>query len=185
MELARVAYEYTPGDAVAAAVYLTDTNPVGRAYRRRYAGGFTAVGVLFGLFAAAWLWLNPRGGEVLGYSLAAVAVYLVFSGLRFQGKIRSKVTDQLARYYDRDECQTLFGPITVVVRRDRLELAGRYSRSEHQWATVTRAAVDDEYLFLVLHGATAVPVPRNAFPSDEAFDRFVEAVRTARPEPVE
>lgn len=66
------------------------------------------------------------------------------------------------------------GRRTVELHPDCLALEAGYGRSQVYWRAVVRTHRDGDYLTLTLPGPQLVPVPRAAFETDAAFDKFVD-----------
>lgn len=172
----RLDFDITIEDQVAAFEAMADHD---EAIVRNRRLGQQVIGTLVGLliviqgvqffFAEEPGWITP---------LAAVVFLLALCPTR--EKMRAQLRKTAAERSQSPEGQMLLGPRSMTFSPQGIGVTASYGSAHFLWTAVIDVLPTPGHLFLVLPGPSYYPVPREAFGSDAAFERFEQELQRFR-----
>jgi hypothetical protein len=181
MEAWEIEFDFTVDGVVAFARYQADYLPDGRKKPKTAPWAWVAllvllvVGVGYNAFHVKGLLLDrlPSSlGEwfqcLLPPALLAACAFLYFFGHRL-------TADAIRKRYRRPENAHLLGRRKLAISPEGLALSWASGNSTIRWNAVHRVATTPTHAFFYINSASAIPLPRRAFPDDEDFEDFVAA----------
>jgi hypothetical protein len=176
----RIEFEQTEDDIAAAAATVIRFNPGTAKGRRtqRIAAVITGMfGVVCGLL---FLRYDAELARIVVGGTAIGLVMIAFQIWPTAGRAAANANKYARRAVAAPLGRLLLGPRAYEVTSESLRVTGPNAQSVVRWAAVGYVRRDDDYLFVNVAGGTVYAIPRDAFESDSAFDRFADAVEAAR-----
>jgi hypothetical protein len=175
----RIEFEQTEDDIAAAATTVIRFNSGTAAGRRtqRIAALMTGtLGVAFGVLFLRYdaeLGRTVVGGAAVGLVMFASQIWPT------AGRAATNAKKYACRALAGPVGHCLLGPRTFEVTPEALRVTGPYAQSVVRWPAVGYIRRDEDYLFISVAGGSVFPIPRDAFDSDTAFDRYADAIEAA------
>ena len=111
--------------------------------------------------------------DAFPFSIITVFLVVYVAHLLVYDRPRSAVKRLIAKPHGK----RMLGPVRLEISPNEIRSQSNFGTSEISWTAVDALAATPEYLFLFVGENEAFIVPRRAFQSDSAFQRFEQRVR--------
>jgi hypothetical protein len=164
-----VEYENSLDDVLALNLYHHQQSP--RARRTRQILQYGPAGLLVLVFLGQMAFTDASPISALPWLMFA-AIWTIFVPYMLKRSMRKRVLELFVQ----GQSKGIVGSHTLSVTSTGVSDKTGFGRTETAWADVKKVVATSQYVFVYISDATAHIVPRRAFPDDDKYAEFRDAV---------